>query len=67
MKITFMSLSPTKELIENANQSGDYNDSSYVLLFTPPKKGGGVWKILFRRRQPYDSTWESILKRSYNK
>lgn len=53
-------LSPSPELIKAANKSGDYNDLSYVLLFTPPKEGGGIWKILFSG-DSHDGTWEHIL------
>jgi beta-lactamase superfamily II metal-dependent hydrolase len=53
-------LAPTRELLKAANDCDDYNDSSYVLLFTPPKKGGGVWKILFAG-DSHDKTWEYIL------
>jgi competence protein ComEC len=54
-------LAPTTELIKEANKCGDYNDSSYVLLYTPPKSNGGVWKILFAG-DSHDKTWEYILK-----
>ncbi|MEO8885745.1 MAG: hypothetical protein ABI367_06755 [Mucilaginibacter sp.] len=53
-------LAPTQELIDAAVQKGNYNDSSYVLLYTPPKKGGGNWKILFGGDSE-DSTWNAIL------
>jgi competence protein ComEC len=56
-------LAPSKELLENANESsGDYHDASYVLLYTPPKKGGGNWKIIFSG-DSHDSTWEHILEK----
>lgn len=48
-------LSPTKELIEEANESEDYNDASYVLLY---KSNGG--KILLAG-DSNDKTWEYIL------
>jgi len=54
-------LCPTPELVENANATGEYNDASYVLLFTSPKKGGGVWKFLFAGDSDDDS-WEYILR-----
>lgn len=54
-------LSPTRELINAANESGDYNDASYVLLYTPPCKNGRVWKILFAG-DSHDSSWEHIIK-----
>lgn len=53
-------LAPTPALQKIANDLGDHNDSSYVLLFTPPKKGGGTWKILFCG-DSHDKTWEHIL------
>lgn len=54
-------LSPTLELISNCNYCENWNDSSYVLLFTPPKNDGGYWKILFAGDSE-DGTWEHILK-----
>lgn len=53
-------LAPTKELVEDANESGDFNDSSFVLLYTPPKVGGGHWKILFAG-DSHDKSWEHIV------
>jgi beta-lactamase superfamily II metal-dependent hydrolase len=53
-------LAPTEGLIRSAIESGDYNDSSYVLLYTPPKLGGGNWKILFAG-DSHDRTWDYIL------
>lgn len=58
-------LSPTPELVENANKTKDYNDASYVLLFTPPKQGGGVWKFLFAG-DSHDDSWDYILKNYRN-
>lgn len=55
-------LCPTKELVKQANDSsGDYHDLSYVLMYTPPKKGGGTWKIIFAG-DSHDSSWDYILK-----
>ncbi|RZK39071.1 MAG: MBL fold metallo-hydrolase [Pedobacter sp.] len=54
-------LAPTPALIKQANDSGNFNDSSYVLLYTPPKKNGGKWKFLFAGDSE-DSTWEYILE-----
>lgn len=54
-------LSPTRVLIDAADESGDYNDASYVLLYTPPKKDGGNWKILFGG-DSHNSSWEHILE-----
>lgn len=55
-------LSPPKKLVNQANgDGGDIHDLSYVVLFTVPKKGGGVWKIVFSG-DSHDNTWEYILK-----
>jgi competence protein ComEC len=55
-------LAPTPDLIKQANESsGDYHDLSYVLLYTPPKKGGGHWKIIFAG-DSHDATWDYIAK-----
>ncbi len=53
-------LAPTQDLTNNAIEKDDYNDSSYVLLFTPPKKNGGTWKILLSG-DSHDATWNYIL------
>lgn len=53
-------LCPTADLIKEANTKKDYNESSYVLLFTPPKAGGGHWKILFAG-DTHDAAWNYIL------
>jgi len=57
-------LSPTKDLISQAIECDDYNDSSYVLLYTPPKNGRGQWKILFAG-DSHDKTWDHIIE-NYN-
>lgn len=54
-------LGPTSSLLKDANDCGDYNDCSYVLLFTPPKNGGKQWKILFGG-DSHDKTWDYIIK-----
>lgn len=54
-------LAPTSELVNEANLTDDYNDCSYVLLYTQPKAKGGFWKILFAG-DSHDNTWEHILK-----
>lgn len=54
-------LCPSKELVKRANESGDYNDASYVLLYRTPRKGGGPWKIIFAGDSD-DHSWEHILK-----
>lgn len=59
-------LSPTRELIDAADECGDYNDASYVLLYTPPRKDGGHWKILFGG-DSHDSSWEHILEHHKDK
>ena len=49
-------LAPTKELVQNANESdGDYNDCSYVLLYRT-----GKMKVIFAG-DSHDATWEHIL------
>ncbi|UTN06559.1 hypothetical protein L0669_11760 [Flavobacterium bizetiae] len=53
-------LSPTPELIKHCNDKENWNDSSYVLLYTPPKADGGNWKILLAGDSE-DKTWEYIL------
>ncbi|GHV59211.1 hypothetical protein FACS1894103_2140 [Campylobacterota bacterium] len=53
-------LSPTPKLVKEANDSEDYNDVSYVILFTPPKKGGGHWKIVFGG-DSHDKSWKHIM------
>lgn len=50
-------ISPTEELVKKANENGDYNDCSYVILY----RTGNNNKILF----PGDAsnkTWEHILE-----
>lgn len=54
-------LCPTPELVKQGNKTEDYNDSSYAILFTPPKKNGGKWKILLAG-DTHDDSWEYILK-----
>lgn len=54
-------LSPTPSILKSCNEKGDWNDSSYVLLYTPPKRNGGYWKILFAGDSE-DLTWEHIVK-----
>ncbi len=55
-------LCPTKSLVDNANKSGNFNDSSYVILFTPPiGTTGKNWKILFCGDSDNDS-WKYILE-----
>jgi len=54
-------LCPSRELVRRANESGDYNDASYVLLYRVTKTGGKVWKIIFAGDSD-DHSWEHILK-----
>jgi competence protein ComEC len=54
-------LCPSKELVAQANASGDYNDTSYVLLYRVTRKGGTPWKIIFAGDSD-DHSWEHILK-----
>ena len=50
-------LSPTQELIDDGNDSEDYNDCSYVLLYRTGSK-----RIVFSG-DSHDNTWEHILSR----
>jgi beta-lactamase superfamily II metal-dependent hydrolase len=54
-------LSPTPSIINICNEKENWNDSSYVLLYTPPKANGDNWKILFAGDSE-DLTWEHIKK-----
>ena len=54
-------LSPTTSILKTCNEKEDWNDSSYVLLYTPPKANGEHWKILFAGDSE-DITWEHIIK-----
>ncbi len=54
-------LCPSRELLDTANETGDYNDASYVILYRVAKKGGGSWKIVFAG-DSNDDSWEHILK-----
>lgn len=59
-------LCPTEELVKQANEtSGDYHDVSYVLLFTPPKKGGGKWKFILAG-DSHDNSWNYIVEKYKN-
>lgn len=53
-------LAPSKELLALANETGNYNDSSYVLLYRVAKKDGGSWKIIFAGDSE-DETWTHII------
>jgi competence protein ComEC len=53
-------LAPTPQLVKEAVEKGDYNDSSYVLLHTSPKSNGRQWKFLFAG-DSHDKTWDHIL------
>ena len=54
-------LSPTRELVEQANEGGDdYNDCSYVLLYKT-----GNMKVVFSG-DSHDRTWEHILANHYD-
>ena len=54
-------LCPSKELVVSGNSSGEIHDSSYVILFSPPRSNGRKWKILFAG-DSHDNSWEHILK-----
>ncbi len=58
---SFYVLSPTKELVKQANETGNYNDCSYVILFKSP---GG--RILLSGDSS-DKTWEHILENHEDK
>ncbi len=53
-------LAPTPDLVKSANESGDFNDLSYAVLYKPPKANGGFWKILFAG-DGCDETWKHII------
>lgn len=53
-------LSPTSKILATCNQNENWNDSSYVILYTPPKSKSRKWKILFAGDSE-DCTWEHIL------
>lgn len=54
-------LCPTPRLLKQANDCGNYNDSSYVFLYTPKKSNGRKWKFLFAGDSE-DNSWEYILQ-----
>lgn len=54
-------LSPTTTILNACTEKENWNDSSYVLLYSPPKANGGNWKILFAGDSE-DLTWEHIIK-----
>lgn len=56
-------LCPSETLVNSANASGDYHDSSYVILFTPPKSNGRKWKIILAG-DSHDNSWEHILSQN---
>ena len=51
-------LAPTKELLKEANESGEYNDASYVLLY----RTGNNKKIIFGGDSA-EKTWDYILEK----
>jgi competence protein ComEC len=48
-------LAPTPSLVSQANQCGDFNDASYVVLYRP-----GNFRVLFCG-DSHDKTWEHLL------
>ena len=52
----FYILAPTPELIKQANESEDYNDASYVILY----RGAGGRILL--SGDSHDNTWNHILE-----
>lgn len=53
-------LAPSKELVRTANETGDYNDCSYVILYRT-----GNYRIVFGG-DSHDKTWEYILSKYKN-
>ena len=51
----FYILAPTPELVEQANESEDYNDASYVILYR------GIGGRILLSGDSHDNTWEHIL------
>jgi len=54
-------LCPTSELLRQANEGGNYNDSSYAILYSHAKENGDVWKILFAG-DTHDDSWDYIME-----
>lgn len=54
-------LCPTPGILKECNEKENWNDSSYVILYTPPKNNGGHWKIIFAGDSE-DITWDYILE-----
>ena len=53
---SFYILAPTPDLVKQANESEDYNDASYVILYR------GVGGKILLSGDSHDNTWEHILK-----
>ena len=51
----FYILAPTLDLVEQANETGNYNDASYVILYH------GVGGKILLSGDSHDNTWEHIL------
>jgi beta-lactamase superfamily II metal-dependent hydrolase len=49
-------IAPSRQLVKDANQNGDFNDCSYVIIY---RTGG--FKIVFTG-DSHDATWDHILK-----
>lgn len=58
-------LCPSEKLLSLAIEKDDYNISAIAILFTPPKKDGGNWKILFSSDTDHDS-WVHIIEHYKN-
>jgi len=54
-------LCPTPSILTSCNEKENWNDSSYVILYTPPKSNGGHWKIIFAGDSE-DVTWDYIIR-----
>lgn len=48
-------LSPTPELVEEANETGDFNDCSYVILHK------SLWGNVLFSGDAYDKTWDYVI------
>lgn len=55
-------LAPTPELVAAANEAEDWNDASYILLYTVKHiKDGPTWKVVLAG-DSHDGTWEHLIE-----
>lgn len=54
---SFYILAPTPELVEEANETGDFNDCSYVILHK------GLWGNVLFSGDAYDKTWDHVISK----